>query len=284
MKDLAALHVLAEPRRVAILDLLRDGERPVGELVDGLGVSQPAVSKHLRVLKDAGLVEARVDAQRRLYRIRPEPLADLDEWLAPYRRLWASAPRPTGSAPRRTEEDMTDATLLMDRARPAVRLERHLPDPPATVWQALTQCEQLRAWFPSDVIVDGGRWVVGARITFPFPPEVIDMTLTGEVLEVDEPNALAFTWGEETLRFELARHDGGTRLVLIDELPASAAARNAAGWDACLDRLAGLEAAPDEWQPRFRAYAAEFEAVIGPQEGPPPGYKGAEAERHGSSR
>src|ERR671939_1178125 len=88
--ELAALQVLAEPRRLAILDLLRDGERPVGELVEGLGVSQPAVSKHLRVLKEAGLVEARVDAQRRLYRIRPQPLAELDAWLAPYRDLWAT--------------------------------------------------------------------------------------------------------------------------------------------------------------------------------------------------
>ena len=87
---LAALQVLAEPRRLQILDLLRDGERPVGELVESLGVSQPAVSKHLRVLKEAGLVEARPDAQRRLYRIRPEPLAELDDWLAPYRALWTT--------------------------------------------------------------------------------------------------------------------------------------------------------------------------------------------------
>jgi DNA-binding transcriptional ArsR family regulator len=86
----AALQVLAEPRRLQILDLLRDRERPVGELVDRLGVSQPAVSKHLRVLRDAGLVEARADAQRRLYRIRPEPLAELDEWLASYRELWTT--------------------------------------------------------------------------------------------------------------------------------------------------------------------------------------------------
>src|ERR671924_2143206 len=90
MAQPAALKVLAEPRRLAILDLLRDGERPVGELVDGLGLSQPAVSKHLRVLKDAGLVEARADAQRPLYRIRPEPLADLDEWLTSYRELWTT--------------------------------------------------------------------------------------------------------------------------------------------------------------------------------------------------
>jgi DNA-binding transcriptional ArsR family regulator len=90
MAELAALQVLAERRRLAILDLLREGERPVGELVDRLGLSQPAVSKHLRVLKDAGLVEARPDAQRRLYRIRPEPLAELDHWLASYRGLWST--------------------------------------------------------------------------------------------------------------------------------------------------------------------------------------------------
>jgi DNA-binding transcriptional ArsR family regulator len=90
MAALPALQVLAEPRRLQILDLLRDGERPVGELVEGIGLSQPAVSKHLRVLRDAGLVEARADAQRRLYRIRPQPLAELDDWLASYRQLWTT--------------------------------------------------------------------------------------------------------------------------------------------------------------------------------------------------
>lgn len=90
MPELAALQVLSEPRRLAILEILRDGEQPVGELVGRLGLSQPAVSKHLRVLRDSGLVQARVDAQRRLYRIRPEPLADLDEWLASYRKLWST--------------------------------------------------------------------------------------------------------------------------------------------------------------------------------------------------
>jgi DNA-binding transcriptional ArsR family regulator len=84
---LTAFHVLGEPSRQAIPDLLRDGERPVGELVEHLQLSQPAVSKHLRVLKEAGMVEVRADAQRRLYSIRPEPLAELDDWLAAYRRL-----------------------------------------------------------------------------------------------------------------------------------------------------------------------------------------------------
>jgi DNA-binding transcriptional ArsR family regulator len=81
--------VLAEPSRRTILDVLRDGERPVGDLVRHLHLSQPAVSKHLRVLREAGLVEVRTDAQRRLYRLRAEPLAEIDEWLEPYRRLWS---------------------------------------------------------------------------------------------------------------------------------------------------------------------------------------------------
>jgi DNA-binding transcriptional ArsR family regulator len=85
-----AFEVLAEPNRRRILDLLLEAERPVGDLVAELGVSQPTVSKHLRVLRDAGLVEVRSDAQRRLYRVRPEPLQAIDEWLAPYRTMWAA--------------------------------------------------------------------------------------------------------------------------------------------------------------------------------------------------
>src|SRR5271156_1077065 len=80
---------LAEPNRRRILDLLRDGERPAGELVSALRLSQPGVSKHLRGLRDAGLVKARVDGQRRLYALRPEALAGVDAWLAPYRKFWA---------------------------------------------------------------------------------------------------------------------------------------------------------------------------------------------------
>jgi DNA-binding transcriptional ArsR family regulator len=82
--------VLAEPARRDILDLLRERERSVGDLVGALGLSQPGVSKHLRVLREAGLVRVRPDAQRRYYGLTPEPLAELDAWLAPYRRLWTA--------------------------------------------------------------------------------------------------------------------------------------------------------------------------------------------------
>jgi DNA-binding transcriptional ArsR family regulator len=81
--------VLAEPARRQILDLLLEEDRPVGDLVTAVGLSQPGVSKHLKVLREAGLVEVRRDAQRRIYTLRPEPLAAIDDWLAPYRRAWS---------------------------------------------------------------------------------------------------------------------------------------------------------------------------------------------------
>ena len=87
----STFEVLAEPRRREILDLLRDGERLVGDLVDRLELAQPTVSKHLKVLKSAGLVEVRQDAQRRWYRLSPAPLAEIDAWLAPYRRMWTKS-------------------------------------------------------------------------------------------------------------------------------------------------------------------------------------------------
>jgi DNA-binding transcriptional ArsR family regulator len=84
----AVFEVLAEPTRRRILDLLSEREHAVGELVERLDVSQPGVSKHLKVLREADLVSVRRDAQRRWYGINPEPLAEIDAWLAPYRRLW----------------------------------------------------------------------------------------------------------------------------------------------------------------------------------------------------
>lgn len=85
---MASFDVLAEPTRRRILDLLLERPRLVGELTTELGLSQPGTSKHLRVLRDAGLVVVRPDGQRRWYQLRPEPLAEIDEWLAPYRRFW----------------------------------------------------------------------------------------------------------------------------------------------------------------------------------------------------
>jgi DNA-binding transcriptional ArsR family regulator len=82
------LQALAEPNRFQIVELLRDGPRPVGDMVHRLGLRQPQVSKHLRVLSDAGLVDVRVDAQRRIYALQPAPWKELEAWIARYRRVW----------------------------------------------------------------------------------------------------------------------------------------------------------------------------------------------------
>jgi DNA-binding transcriptional ArsR family regulator len=87
----SAFEVVAEPARRAILDLLIDGPLPVGRLVAGTGLSQPNTSRHLRVLREAGLVDRAIDGQRRLYRLQPQGFTELALWLAPYRRLWQAS-------------------------------------------------------------------------------------------------------------------------------------------------------------------------------------------------
>lgn len=90
MSTTAVLEVIAEPTRRRLLDAVRDDERSVGDLVRIVGMHQPGVSRHLKVLRDAGLVDVRRDAQRRLYRLRPDPLKELDDWLEPYRAQWSA--------------------------------------------------------------------------------------------------------------------------------------------------------------------------------------------------
>jgi DNA-binding transcriptional ArsR family regulator len=85
---MTTFRALAEPNRFQIVELLREGPRPVGDMVHRLRLRQPQVSKHLRVLSDAGLVDVRVDAQRRIYALRPAPLRELEVWLERYRRIW----------------------------------------------------------------------------------------------------------------------------------------------------------------------------------------------------
>jgi uncharacterized protein YndB with AHSA1/START domain len=160
---------------------------------------------------------------------------------------------------------MTDATLLNTSTRPVLRFERHLADPPATVWRALTSPDELKAWFPSTIETD--EWRVGASLRFTFDEHTIE-PLVGTVLEYDEPHRLAYTWGDETLRFELTAEPGGTLLVLTDELDRPFAARNSAGWEVCLERLAGRAVADDAWKTRFDHYVAAFEPELGAQEGP----------------
>lgn len=106
--------VVAEPNRRTILSLLLSSERSVGEIERELGLSQPSVSKHLRVLREAGFVESRIEAQRRLYRLRPEPLRELDDWLVPFRRYWS-----------RHVDALERHLDTMEKMPPAKRRKRH---------------------------------------------------------------------------------------------------------------------------------------------------------------
>ena len=143
---MSAFQVIAEPHRRHILDLLREGERSVNELVLGLGLSQPGVSKHLRVLREAGLVRARVDGQRRLYALRPQPLDELHEWLEPYRRLWSerldALERHLDQPGRRPmPDDRPTADGIVEQRSDGstqVRFVRRIPHPVERVWEALT--------------------------------------------------------------------------------------------------------------------------------------------------
>jgi DNA-binding transcriptional ArsR family regulator len=106
--------VIAEPHRRAILSMLSSSERSVGELMDELALPQPSVSKHLKVLREGGFVESRVEAQRRVYRLNPEPLQEVDAWLSPFRRFWS---KHVDALERHLER--------MERAAPAKGRRRH---------------------------------------------------------------------------------------------------------------------------------------------------------------
>ena len=162
---------------------------------------------------------------------------------------------------------MTEATLISTGDKPVLRFERFLPRPVEEVWHAVTDPAEMRAWFPTRIEID--RWQAGATLTHhfddqPFPP------LPGTVIEYSEPHRLVFTWGEDTIGFELSATEGGTTFVLTEELGASRAARNAAGWEVCLERLAD-GVVREDWTPRFERYRASFEPLLGAQEGPPTG-------------
>jgi DNA-binding transcriptional ArsR family regulator len=129
--------IIAEPNRRAILSLLLSSERSVGELESKLGLSQPSVSKHLGVLREAGFVEARIAAQQRLYRLRPEPLMELDAWLEPFRRFWSKhidalerhldnldETKKVATVTTITPEELTNANKYLTPARAATMLQR----------------------------------------------------------------------------------------------------------------------------------------------------------------
>jgi uncharacterized protein YndB with AHSA1/START domain len=165
---------------------------------------------------------------------------------------------------------MSEATLLKAGDRPVIRFERHLAKPVETVWRVVTDPVEMTSWFPTRIEIH--EWKVGASLRHYFDNQDIE-PLPGSVLEWNPPRRVSFTWGTDTISFELTpAPDGGTIFVLTEELSASIAARNAAGWEVCLDRLQlGFES--ESWQPRFERYVSSFEPILGHQEGPPAGVR-----------
>jgi uncharacterized protein YndB with AHSA1/START domain len=162
---------------------------------------------------------------------------------------------------------MREATLISTGDKPVLRFERFLPRPIEDVWRAVTDPTEMRAWFPTRIEID--RWEPGASLTHHFDGQSYG-PLPGTVVECSEPHRLVFTWGDDTIGFELSATEGGTIFVLTEELAAPRAARNAAGWEVCLERL--VEGVVGEgWTPRFERYTAAFEPLLGTQEGPPTG-------------
>ena len=262
--------IIAEPNRRAILSLLASSERSVGEIERRLRMPQTSVSKHLRVLREAGFVESRVEAQRRVYRIRPEPLMEVDAWLAPFRRFWTAHVDALerhldrmAQAAKERKEPMSNrekyvpgpaagAEVQKDGEKWTLVLVRELRHPPAMVWQALTDPAQLSEWAPFDA--DRSLAAVG-------PVKLIDGRGADAAGLRDHRDAGR---GAEAARVQLGwqRHPLGARA-------AAAAARvsrsgttsiaatsrwGAAGWHVCFDVLERLLAGePDRTHRRRRA-------------------------------
>src|ERR1700745_4113372 len=285
-----AFEIIAEPNRRAILGLLVSSQQSVGEIERQLGMPQPAVSKHLRVLREAGFVEARVDAQRRLYRLKPEPLQELDAWLAPFRRFWSvhvdalerhldrmDQSTPTKKKTRKTL--MTDpeqytpgpasgAQVRKDGEKWTLILVRELRHSPEKVWLALTDPAHLGEWAPFEA--DGALGTVGTTVKLTTVGAPTPQVSETRVTRADAPKVLEYNWGGNDIRWELEAFDGGTRLTLWHNIARRFISMGAAGWHICFDvldrllsgtpigRIVGGEAMKFGWQRLNAEYAKQF--------------------------
>jgi DNA-binding transcriptional ArsR family regulator/uncharacterized protein YndB with AHSA1/START domain len=261
----ALFDVLAEPTRRRILDEVRERERSVGELVERLGISQPRVSKHLAVLRAAGLVDVRQDAQRRLYRVRPGSLAELDAWLEPYRRFLVERPDPPAATLVERPEP-PDGTLEEAEGQYALRFERDLPYPVERVWDAITRPGQIALWWlPFDAEIElelepGGRYVM--RWTEPDPG-----TMSWTVLRVEPLRLFVHTHEEpeSVVRWALQAHADGCRMILTQtgkSGPQAVERHYLSGLHMSLERLElALEGRPSPWLwSRFEQHRARYVA------------------------
>lgn len=202
--------VIAEPSRRRILDLLLQSESNVTDLAQALGLSQPLVSKHLRTLRQSGLVKVRIKSQQHIYSLEAEPLAEIDEWLKAYRKKWNRHVDALENfldqqkkirRKRNMRSPIENPKLMQEQEDWVLVLKRVLNHPPEKVWDALTRADQVPKWGPFSA--DKDLTEVGAvRLKHINTPEAEEME--GYVLEVNAPHLLVFRWGADILRWELA--------------------------------------------------------------------------------
>jgi DNA-binding transcriptional ArsR family regulator/uncharacterized protein YndB with AHSA1/START domain len=236
---MSIFEALADPTRQRILALLREGERPVGDLVDSLGVAQPSVSKHLARLKAAGLVDLRAEAQRRLYRLTPEPLRELDDWLAPYLKGAAAE-----------HEDRVEVEIGENRHGKLVTFEVATSETADEVWAALSEPARLERWLGKAIVQPG----VGGRFNASFSS--VGRATGGPIRQWAPRRKLEYRWrlGKTPdaplvlVLFELAYGERGADLVAtLSHVPPGQAAELAGLWHAHLEQFAPAlrgEAAP----------------------------------------
>ena len=258
----ATFEVLAEESRRRILDLLVAEERPVGDLVGLLSLSQPAVSKHLKVLREAGLVESRTDAQRRIYRVGSSRCERSTSGWRPIGGDGRRTSTPSNDTSRggggwRGSQKMTGADaefgrLERDGAVSRLHYRRHLAQPPETVWAALTEDAHLAAWFPTTI---EGERRTGAPLQFCFR-ESEGPPFEGEMLACEVPTLLELRWADDILRFELKADGPGCVLSLTVSFPefGKASRTRPAGTSAWSSSRTSAETSTP-WQPleRWRA-------------------------------
>jgi uncharacterized protein YndB with AHSA1/START domain/DNA-binding transcriptional ArsR family regulator len=248
---MTAFEALAEPNRRRILDLLRTGEQPAGAIVEALEISQPGVSKHLKLLRQAGLVSVRIDAQRRMYRLELARLAELDAWLSPYRKLWSDPVIPRSDHGHTLLIDDRMGAVLDTYAGYELAFERLIARPVAAVWTALTRPARLTQWLAQAEV----ELRVGGAFALTFHDQ--DDQTSGVITDLRPPHHLAWTWPHpnhprSVVTFDLSANAEGALLTLIqDGLSAPDLADIAAGWHAHLARLTdAVDGIATPWSPQ----------------------------------
>lgn len=263
---------LADETRRQLLELLAGGERTAGDLASNFPIARPTVSRHLRVLREAGLVRWRGQAQRRLYRVDSQAFDEVIDWLERMRRAWSERLDHLEKHLHETRKDQAmkigydrlgeisnavDGTLTL-------RFERRLSHPPERVWAALTETEELGRWFMAGTVEPH----VGGRVRFESGEEG---GTEGEVLAWDPPRLLEYSWvrggdaGPRSLvRWRLTPDGDGTVLVLQHEGVARETAFDlGAGWHDFLDRLPRQLAGEDasDWTGRYAVLLDRYRAL-----------------------